>query len=382
MKKRAIALTLVVCLIVAAGMTGCGSSKPYGKYDLSEYVKVGNYKGLEVEKIKVSVSDEEVDTQVKANVEATKKTEKVKEGKVKKGDKANIDYEGKIDGKAFDGGSSAGTDLDIGSNTFIDGFEKGLIGKKIGSTQDLKLKFPKEYPQNEKLAGKKVVFTVKINYVSKDNIPKYDEKWIEANSKVKTKKEYEKQVKDKIYKEKEEEAKVSQINNLLGIVAESAEVKKYPDKEVEEYSKQLEAQYASMAKQYGMELSQLWQQQGFKTEEEYKENIKKSAQEMAKQQMSFFYIADKEDLTYTSDEAKKAKEEIEQAGYTDQTFKEESGMEIDAYVENNLTLRKVGEFLYKHAKFVDKKSDEKADEKSDKKEDKKSDKKSKKKKDK
>ncbi|MDE8735326.1 FKBP-type peptidyl-prolyl cis-trans isomerase, partial [Eubacteriales bacterium DFI.9.88] len=104
------------------GLTGCGS-KPYSKYDLSETVKVGKYKGLEIEKINVSVSDEEVNAQVKANVEQTKTTEKKKEGTGAKGDKVNLDYEGKIDGKTFDGGSSKGYDLTIGSGEFIPGFE-------------------------------------------------------------------------------------------------------------------------------------------------------------------------------------------------------------------------------------------------------------------
>ena len=88
MRKKVIALTLAACLIAVIGLTGCGQEKPYGKYDLSEYVTVGEYKGLEREELHVSVSDEEVDTQVNKNVEDTKTTKQVKEGKVKKGDTA------------------------------------------------------------------------------------------------------------------------------------------------------------------------------------------------------------------------------------------------------------------------------------------------------
>lgn len=353
MKKKLIALTLMVCLLVMTALTGC-ASKPYSQYDLSEYVKVGNYKGLETEKITVSVSDEEVTSQVNANVEESKTTEKKEKGTVANGDKANIDYEGKIDGKTFDGGSAEGYDLTIGSGQFISGFEEGLVGKEIGSTQSLNLKFPDDYSSAD-LAGKDVVFTVKINYVSVDTVPEYNDAWVAKNSKVKTMAEYEAQVKEDLLKDKEEEAKNSRKTDLWQEVMDSSEVIKYPEEEVNTYIEVLENQYNQMAQNYGMELSAIWEQMGISSEEEYNEQNKKAAQDYVKEQMIAYYIADQEDLSYTSDDEKALREQIEEAGYTEDNFEENFGEDIDSYVELSLTYEKVVDFIFDNAKTVDEK---------------------------
>ena len=365
MKKKAVALALAVCLLGTMGLTGCGS-KPYSNYDLSEYVKVGQYKGLEMEAIKVSVSDEEVDAQVETNVENTKTTEKKKEGKVAKKDKVNIDYEGKINGKTFDGGSAEGYDLTIGSGSFIDGFEDGLIGKKVGSTQELKLKFPDDY-QEEDVAGKDVVFTVKINYISEDVIPEYNDAWVAKNSDVKTVSDYEKLIKDQLLEDKEEEAKNTKISELWSEVTENSEVLKYPEEEVNTYIEEIENQYQTMADSYGLELKDLWEQYGIESEEDYDAQNKEAAQAYVKEQMILYSIAEQEDLSYSKDEEEELRDAIDKAGYTEETFKQNYGQDIDSYVEAALTFQKVGEFLFDNAKTVEKKTD-KSKEKEDSKE--------------
>ena len=355
MKKKIIALTLIICLVAVMGLTGCGGSKPFSGYNLSEYVKVGKYKGLEMEKTKVSVSDEEVAAKVKANVEQTKTTEKKKEGTVAKGDKVNLDYEGKIDGKTFEGGSSKGYELTIGSNQFISGFEEGLTGKAIGSEQTLKLKFPKDYHKAE-LAGKDVVFTAKINYVSKDVIPPYNDAWVAKNSDVKKTADYDKLIKDQLLAEKKEQAKNLEVGQLWKEVTENSKVTKYPEKEVNKYVKEIEEQYKTVAKSQNIDVKELWKQSGIKSEKEYNDKNKEAAQAYVKEQMILYYIADKEDLSYTKDEEKKLREAIEKAGYNEETFKQNYGQDIDSYVEVSLTFNSVGEFIYKNAKVVDKKT--------------------------
>ncbi len=354
MRKKVIALTLAACLIVVIGLTGCGQEKPYGKYDLSEYVTVGEYKGLEREELHVSVSDEEVDTQVKKNVEDTKTTKQVKEGKVKKGDTANIDYEGKIGGKAFDGGSASGYDLEIGSGSFIEGFEEGLEGKQIGSTQTLNLQFPKDY-QSSDVAGKKVVFTVKINYVAKEEIPVYNDAWVAKNSDEKTTAEYEEKVKEELYKSKEETAKSQAIGNLWTKVVEDSKVLKYPKEEVNTYVEEIENQYESVAKSAGKQVKDLWADYGIESEEDYNAQNKKTAQTYVKEQMVMYAIAEKESLDYTDEEAEKLRNQIDQMGYTDETFRQNYGQDIESYITAALTFEKVGDFIYKNAKVAEKK---------------------------
>lgn len=352
MKKRIIPFVLMMCLAVSLGLTGCGSDNPYSGYDLSEYVKTANYKGLEMEKIEVSVSDEEVSTQVEANVEDTKTTEEVKEGTVAKNDTVNIDYEGKIDGETFSGGSAEDTDLTIGSGQFIDGFEDGLIGKPVGSTQTLNLKFPDDYNSSE-VAGKDVVFTVTINHIVKETIPEYNDAWVADNSDVETTAEYEQQVRDELYKEKEDQAKSDAISDLWSQVVESSEVIKYPEDEVNKYVEEIETQYQAMADNNGMELKDLWEQYGIESEEEYNTENKETAQAYVKEQMVMYDIAEKEDLSYTDEEEDELRTQLEDAGYQDdETFVETFGQDMDTYIELALTFNKVGEFIYDNAKVA------------------------------
>lgn len=352
MKKRIIPFVLMMCLAVSLGLTGCGSDNPYSGYDLSEYVKTANYKGLEMEKIEVSVSDEEVSTQVEANVEDTKTTEEVKEGTVAKNDTVNIDYEGKIDGETFSGGSAEDTDLTIGSGQFIDGFEDGLIGKPVGSTQTLNLKFPDDYNSSE-VAGKDVVFTVMINHIVKETIPEYNDAWVADNSDVETTAEYEQQVRDELYKEKEDQAKSDAISDLWSQVVESSEVIKYPEDEVNKYVEEIETQYQAMADNNGMELKDLWEQYGIESEEEYNTENKETAQAYVKEQMVMYDIAEKEDLSYTDEEEDELRTQLEDAGYQDdETFVETFGQDMDTYIELALTFNKVGEFIYDNAKVA------------------------------
>lgn len=352
MKKRIIPFVLMMCLAVSLGLTGCGSDNPYSGYDLSEYVKTANYKGLEMEKIEVSVSDEEVSTQVEANVEDTKTTEEVKEGTVAKNDTVNIDYEGKIDGETFSGGSAEDTDLTIGSGQFIDGFEDGLIGKPVGSTQTLNLKFPDDYNSSE-VAGKDVVFTVTINHIVKETIPEYNDAWVADNSDVETTAEYEQQVRDELYKEKEDQAKSDAISDLWSQVVESSEVIKYPEDEVNKYVEEIEAQYQAMADNNGMELKDLWEQYGIKSEKEYNTENKETAQAYVKEQMVMYDIAEKEDLSYTDEEEDELRTQLEDAGYQDdESFAETFGQDMDTYIELALTFNKVGEFIFDNAKVA------------------------------
>ena len=125
MKKKLLSSSLVavLCLASVFVMTSCGESVPYGDYDLSDYVTVGEYKGLEYEKISVSVSDKEIDDEIQKRLEDHKTSEDVTEGTVKDGDTVNIDFTGTMDGKKFDGGSATGQSLTIGSGGMIPGFE-------------------------------------------------------------------------------------------------------------------------------------------------------------------------------------------------------------------------------------------------------------------
>ena len=181
MKKRffSIGLISVLCLTSLFLLSGCGS-KLYN-YDLSEYVKVGDYKGLEYKKVSVSVSDDEVQDKIKSNLEEKAETKTLKSGTVKDGDTIDISYEGKVDGKTFDKGSADNQSITIGQTPFIDGFTDGLIGKKVGSKVKLNLTFPKDYSEKD-LQGKDVVFEVTINSKQVEEVPEYNVDFVKKNS--------------------------------------------------------------------------------------------------------------------------------------------------------------------------------------------------------
>lgn len=165
MKKKLVILLAAVGTLSILG--GCGSDKKSTtEYDASDYVTLGDYKGMEV---KLDSNYEVTDEDVKNYIETTvfnryPAYEDLDKSTVENGDFVNIDYEGLKDGVAFDGGTAQGTVLEIGSNSFIDGFESGLIGANVGDTVALNLTFPENY-QSTDLAGQAVVFNVTVNKI-------------------------------------------------------------------------------------------------------------------------------------------------------------------------------------------------------------------------
>lgn len=177
MKRRMFAMT-AACAIAASAI-GCGSGSESAKskirsYDVEKYVTLCDYDGMEVEVAgDFEVSDEDVVNYINSMLSYYPSYEDTDKQTVEEGDFANIDYEGKKDGVAFDGGTAQGYVLEIGSGTFIEGFEEGLIGVNVGDTVDLNLTFPEDY-QSADLAGADVVFTVTVNKIVKKAETDYD----------------------------------------------------------------------------------------------------------------------------------------------------------------------------------------------------------------
>lgn len=174
MKKKILAA--VLCVTMAMSFGACKSK------DGSDF-KLGKYKEVEVQKSVATITDEYLDQYIDYVLQQSATTKQVKKGKVKEGDTVNIDYEGILDGEKdpFQGGSATGQTLLIGSNQFIDGFEDGLIGKKVGETVKLKLQFPDEYKNDPDKAGKKVTFTVTINALEVTEVPELNDEFVKKN---------------------------------------------------------------------------------------------------------------------------------------------------------------------------------------------------------
>ncbi len=221
--------------------------------DIGEYVTLGTYLGLEVEKGSAELTDKELEEAIEDFLDYYKDYEQIKEGVVAKGDTVGIDYVGKLDGVAFQGGTGS-YDLKIGSGSFIDGFEDGLIGVKVGETVDLNLTFPDPYKNNPDLAGKAVVFTVTVKYkLGTEKVrPEFDQALAEK-LKFKTVEE----MRENIIKTLEEQKKTEVENNFMialwDAVIANCEIKKHDDIYAEYYDSFI-MQYESMATQYMMTL--------------------------------------------------------------------------------------------------------------------------------
>ncbi|MCR5798994.1 MAG: trigger factor [Lachnospiraceae bacterium] len=178
MKKRLTAL--IVALMTTAALCGCtdDASKDISKIDVDKYlVSIGDYKNITVEAELQEITDENVETAIYYMLASAPEKVEVTGRTLQNGDVSNIDFEGKVDGVAFNGGTAQGQELEIGSGSFIDGFEDALIGMEIGETRDIDVTFPTDYQVSD-LAGKPAVFTVKLNNIYEKQIPDLTEEYV------------------------------------------------------------------------------------------------------------------------------------------------------------------------------------------------------------
>ena len=347
--KKIICLSIIISMLL---LTACGSDvNLYEGLDLSNYLKVGEYKGVKAEKVEVKVEKSEIgDAIVEALKAATKEVELSKGDEVKTGDTVNIDYVGKVDGKKFEGGSAKGQELSLGSGTYIDGFEEGLVGHKVGEKNiELALAFPPNYSAEE-LQGKDVVFTVNINSATRDEQPEYNDAFVKTLGDYKNTEEYEKAVEEQIYKKKKEEAEQNQKTEIWSQVLADTKVKQYPEDVVTHYIESFDKQIDYYADKQGIDRQDfIAKYYGVSTEKELKKQLKDYAQTLVKQEMLVEYIAEKEGISYTEEEAKNLQADIENQGYDEDTVEIETGRTMDQYVHIELLYEKVLDYLQENA---------------------------------
>ena len=285
MKKKLMAVLLAGMMVLAAG---CGSN---GK------ITVGEYKGLTL----TSVSEAEVDADIQAMLEYYAELVEVDRA-AEEGDTVNINYVGLLNGEPFEGGtddSEAGYDLELGSNSFIDGFEEGLIGVVAGEKRDLNLTFPEDYGKEE-LNGQAVVFQVTVNTVKTELLPKLTDEFIaEKFPDFPTVEEY----RAKLTENMNFNTYYEQITNQL---MESSEVEKYNEARVIQRTEQLIAEYSSYAQSYGAyygldEETSITYFLGFESMDAFKEAMGEYAHEVEKNAMIIDEIAKKENIVLTDD---------------------------------------------------------------------------------
>lgn len=317
--------------------------------NVDAYVTLGEYKSLSADYVVEEPTEEEIQDRINSDLASKTEVKDVSNRPVKDGDIVNIDYCGKKDGVVFDGGTAQGYDLTIGSHSFIEGFEDGLIGKKKGETVDLNLTFPEEY-HSEELAGADVVFTVSINSISENIVPVLDNKLAaEFNPDCKTVDEYKNAIKESILSENRVTARENAAAQLLSIAVTNATFKEIPQWLIDEKIDFTNRYLDSMLQYYNITKEDMLAQEGI-TEEQFNERNIASAEADARNNLVVYAIAEKEGLLLTDEELKSELEiYMNYYGVTDidEYLKTSDGIESAYYVQTNRVL----DFIFENAKL-------------------------------
>ena len=364
--KRLTAILLVLLLV----LSGCGKGNDKketeagttGAVDeplppliqienIDEYVTLGTYLGIEAEKASTELTDKEIEDAIEEILDNNKSYEQIKEGVVAEGDTVGIDYVGKLNGQAFEGGTGS-YDLKIGSNSFIDGFEDGLIGVKIGETVDLNLTFPTDYKAKD-LAGKAVVFTVTVNYkLGTEKVrPKFDEDFAKKMG-FKTVEALREDIVKFLKEQKESTAEQNFMIDLWNKVIGNCEIKKHEGLYDEYYDSFIE-QYEAMAANYNMELSKFIEGYYGIKYDEFLKHAEDYAQSCMEQELVCRAIAQKENMTVSDEDYEKILEEYYKPNSN--LFKDKAALE-EYYgkdrLKNDVLLRKAMDLVEEKAVII------------------------------
>ena len=353
MKKKILAVVLAGAL--ALSFAGCGAK---GLSD--EYVTISQIEKLEVPKVEHTViTDEIVDYVIEGMLNEQAVRTEVKDRAVANGDIVVIDYKGFVDGVEFEGGKAEGSELEIGSNTFIGatddykGFEEQIIGHKAGEKFDIEVQFPAEYPA-EDLKSKVATFKITLHQIFENEVPELNDEYVKSVSKKSsTLEEYKKEIKEDLEKKDKEQVETQLASAVLGALAEKTEVKKFPDGVVDKKVEEANSYYNEMAANAEMEFSDFCQQYLQITEEEYNELVREVAEEEVKVDLACKLIAKEKNLEPSKEEYDEMVKELAgQSGIgTPTEFEEMVGEDI---IESLIIQQRVGAYLAKTCVQVEK----------------------------
>ena len=220
-------------------------------------VTLGDYKGVEVPKSEIAVTDEEVDAEVKKEQDKNARTVAVEDRAAANGDITTIDFEGFVDGVAFDGGKGTDYALTLGSGTFIPGFEDQLVGANTGDHVEVKVTFPEEY-QAKELAGKEAVFQCDVKKIETKEVPELDDEFAKDVSEFDTLAEYKEDVKKKLTEKKEKEARTAKENAAVDKAIENAQMD-IPELMTKTECRQMMDDFSRRMQQQGLSMEQYFQ---------------------------------------------------------------------------------------------------------------------------
>ena len=322
-------------------------------------VKLGKYKGVSVTKIDSKVTATEVNNTIKAELERAARTV-TKTGKAAKGDTAVIDFEGFIDGVAFEGGKGENYDLELGSGSFIPGFEDQLIGHKAGEDVDVEVTFPENY-QAEDLAGKPAVFKCHIHEVKGKDIPKLDDEYVADTTEFETVEEYKASVKERLENNKKAEGRRAQEDEAIAKIVEDSEME-IPDAMLDYQVENMINDFANNMAQQGLSLQQYMQFTGM-TMDSFREQVRPDALSRTQSSLVLEAIAKAEKIEASdADVDAKLEEMSKQYGMELEQIKNLVGENEKESMKKDIAIEKAIELIMDNVKeTAKKKATKKAD---------------------
>ena len=314
-------------------------------------VTLGQYKGVEVQKTKSDVTEEDIETEIKRAREKNSRLITVEDRGVEDGDQVTIDFDGSVHGKRFEGGKAEDYPLTIGSHTFIDNFEEQLIGKKTGEECEVNVTFPAEY-HVEELKNKPAVFKVKVKEIQRKELPEANDEFASEVSDFDTMEEYKKDLTEKLQAEKIEAAKTADEDKVVAKVIENATME-IPDQMVEEQVNGMVNDYARRLESQGISFKQYVEITGM-TAEKIGEQMKPQAIKRIQTRLVLEAVVKAENIQ--ADDAA-VEEQFDKMAADFKMDKEQIkgmfGEEQMAQLKEDLAVQKAIDFLVAEAKFVD-----------------------------
>ena len=309
-------------------------------------VELGKYKGIEIKKIEYTTSDKDIEHELGHMAERNARLVTVEDRAVENGDITTIDFEGSIDGVAFEGGKAENHELEIGSHTFINGFEDQIIGMKLEEEKDIKVKFPDDYFSKD-LAGKDAVFKVKLHEIKKKELPKMDDEFAKDVSEFDTLDELKNSIKEKLDTQNVEKAKYETESEAIKAVCDNAKLdipNGMVEVEIDNMMKDMETRLSYQ----GLNMNQYLQMMN-KTENDVRDNFRGQATESIKTRLVLEAIVKAEKIEATPEEiTEKIKEMASQYGRKEEELQENE--QLKEYLSASIENEKAIDFIVKNAK--------------------------------
>lgn len=319
-------------------------------------IKLKDYKGLEVTKVVYNVTEDDVDKELEALQEKNARLIAIEDRPAQKGDIAVIDFDGKVDGKPFEGGKADNYPLTLGSGAFIEGFEDQVVGMNPGESKDIEVTFPEDY-KIESLAGKQTVFSVTLKEVKKKELSPIDDEFAKDVSEFDTLEELKKDIKNKL----EERAKVIEEGSLKSSIVdklmETTEVD-IPQAMIDREIERLIMDFAINLKMRGYDLKTYMEASKIEPQE-FKEKFREKAQTNVKSSLILEEVAKQEGITVTDEEADaEIQKYADMAKKTLDEYKKDLKPEDISGIKDTILTRKIFDFLISNAKITEKKPEE------------------------